>query len=345
MITPIGANVEMTAASVNAGISAYSQSTYYDRKGLPVTMASVPDDIFLRSEAQIDEGSWYSDMHDRIIKMAIIAANEACTAKEPRQSAPLILTMPDMIPGVDYIDASSLINNLVANCPPWIDRQQCRTICSGRAAGLEALDFVFDYLIDGPGDFYIVGGSDSHRNYSRLRELGNSDRLAVEGSSNGFVPGEAAGFLLVTRHPGLALVCNGRRVVLHPPGIAEEPGHLYSEQPYLGEGLDHAFKKAMANSPGINVSKIIGSMNGENHWAREYGVASLRNSAFFQETLQLEHPAEYFGDLGSATAPVFIALAAQQLFKGNQFGHHLVYSSSDTATRGAILVESIPATV
>ena len=85
-------------------------------------------------------------------------------------------------------------------------------------------------------------------------------------------------------------------------------------------------------------------MNGENHWAKEYGVASLRNKNMFKEAIQIQHPADCYGDLGSATGSVLIALAAENLLKSNDAKSHLVYSSSDTAKRGAVVIEKISIT-
>ena len=82
-------------------------------------------------------------------------------------------------------------------------------------------------------------------------------------------------------------------------------------------------------------------MNGENHWAKEYGVAFLRNRKAFKDPVCVEHPADCYGDIGSATATALISLAAENLFKNDLAQAHLVYSSSDTAKRGAIVLKKI----
>lgn len=343
MITPVGWNVPMTVAAVNAGISAYAASGYANQQGQAITMAGVPASVFFESEAQIDEGVWYSELHDHIIKMAIIAIKEACGNQPIMQPVPLILGMPEILPDVEHISATSLITNLVNNCQPWLSTQHCSTIDGGRAAGMEALESAFRVMDDVPGPFMLIGGSDSFRNYSRLRPLGAAGRLSVIGSADSFVPGEAAGFLLLTRQPKLALVRNGHMIALHEPGVADEPGHLYSDQPYRGDGLDQAFKKALANQSEQSIHIIYSSMNGENHWAKEYGVAYLRNKGSFKDPVRVVHPADCFGDLGSATSAILVALAAEHLFSSEEATAHLVYTSSDGAKRGAVVVEKMPA--
>ncbi len=341
MVTPVGGNTAMTAAAVAARISAYKTSPYFTQQSKPITMAQVPTDIFGELEAEIDEGDFYNEQHDHIIKMAIIAIREACAQQSIEQPIPLVLAMPELEPEVDSLSAKQLIRNLTNNCAPLLSTSLSRNVSSGRAAGMQTIDFAFNYLYDLPYDFLLVGGSDSYCNYSRLKPLDNANRLLITGSADSFAPGEAAGFLLLTRHPELAHVRNGHIIALNRPGIADEPGHLHSEEPYRGDGLDQAFKKALANQPEKSIHSIYSSMNGENHWAKEYGVAFLRNRKVFQDPVRFEHPADCYGDLGSATATTLIALATEHLFKSTKAQAHLVYSSSDTAKRGAIVVEKI----
>lgn len=344
-ITPVGANTEMTAAMVNAGLSAYAESDYYGQEDLPITMASVPDGVFQDLEAQIDEGDRFDERHDRVIKMAIIAIREACAQQSTQQPVPLVLAMPEVQTGPGQTQDDGLvplIQTLEHNCKPWIGADRCRQIYSGRAAGMEAIAFVFNYLANLSHDFFLVGGADSYQDYSRLTPLTEAQRLKVPGSPDAFVPGEAAGFLLLTRKPERALARNGHIIALNPPGIAEEVGHLHSDAPYRGEGLDQAFKQALIHHPQPqSIHSIYSSMNGEHHWAKEYGVAFIRNQASFQDPVRIEHPADCYGDLGAATAPVLIALAADHLFNTPVAKAHLVYSSSDRAKRGAIVVEKI----
>ncbi|MES2675395.1 MAG: hypothetical protein V4660_14230 [Pseudomonadota bacterium] len=339
MITPIGGNVAMTAAVVATGISAYTVSDFYNREDQPITMASVPNIIFDELEADIDEGDRFNALHDRLTKMAIIAIREACAQQTTEHPIPLILAMSETYLKPDNL--SLLTQDIERNCKPWVSPSLSRSIRSGRAAGMEALEFAFRYLYDSANDFLLLGGSDSYQDEYLLAPLHQAGRLLTAGNSDSFAPGEAACFLLLTRYPELALVRNGHMIALNQPGIADEHGHLYSEVPYRGDGLDQAFKKALINHPEQSIHSIYSSMNGENHWAKEYGVAFLRSRKMFQDPVGLKHPADCYGDLGSATATTLIALAVEHLFKSAKAQAHLVYSSSDTAKRGAVVVEKI----
>ena len=342
MITPIGANTEMTAAAVRAGVSAYALSDFYDRRDQPITLAPVPNDVFTLIDANIVEGNRFNERSDRVTKMAILAIREACE-RAPLQPASLLIAMPEV--PVDAEDIEYFIGNLETNCKPWASAVNSRRFHHGRAAGLEAIGFVFRYLNESPDDYFLIGGSDSYRDHSRLHPLSEADRLRVPTNKDGFVPGEAACFLLLTRRPERAIVHQGHVIALHPPGLADEPGHLSSQEPYRGDGLAHAFRQALTDCTPGAIHAIYSSMNGEYFWAKEYGVAYTRHQEYFHDPVKIEHPADCYGDLGCATAPALIALAAEDLFKNRKAHAHLVYSSSDGPKRGALVVEKIPATV
>lgn len=341
MVTAIGGNADMTTAAVNANISAYELSDFDTACGEPIKMALVPDEIFdeieVESNLTLDEGDRYNARHDRISIMATMAMQEACAGIKSDKSVPLLMAKSEY--GYDQTELSSLTENLANNVELWDSGDISRSIYSGRSAGFEAITMVFDYLYDAPHDYYIVGGSDSYFDDELINQLANDGRLLHTKNPDGFVPGEAAGYLVLTSNPELALVKNGYMIALNPPGIADEVGHLNSDSPYKGEGLDDAFKKALITHQQKNISTIYSSMNGEHFWAKELGVAQLRNKPAFSEQVEIIHPAENFGDIGAATAPVLLALAADNLWQDKQAISSLVYGSADNAKRGAIVIE------
>lgn len=341
MITPVGANTAMTAAAVRAGVSGYTASDYYAKNGEPITMATIPLDALHGMDADIVKGNPYNLRMNCITRAAIQAIREACAQAAVRQPMPLLIAMPEG--QVDSRHISVMLGNLEKNCQPWVKTSNCRRYHTGRAAGMEALGFVFRYMADSQDDYFLVGGSDSHRDYNCLYPHDEAGRLLTSKTRDGFAPGEAAGFLLLTRRPDQALVKNGHCITIAAPGLADEPGHLSSNEPYRGEGLDRAFKQALVGMPAASISAIYSSMNGENHWAKEYGVAYTRSKKYFRDAIAIEHPADSLGDIGAATAPVLIALAAENLWNNRTATSYLIYSSSDSAKRGAVVVEKIAA--
>lgn len=340
MLTPVGINTAMTTASIQAGISQYSVTEYFTADEKPITMACVPEEFFTSMEVEIDEGRQYGEQYDHIIKMAIVALREAVAQQSIKDPVPLILAMPEPNDDAGHIPTELLIKNLVNQEDLPLSAERVRCIHTGRAAGLQALELAFRYLYETGERFVLIGGSDSFLSYPRLDTL-DPERLNATGNMDSFTPGEGAAFILLTRKPQFALVENGHMVVLHPPGIAEEPGYIQSEENYLGDGLDQAFKQALKGHTGPGIQTIYSSMNGERYWSKEYGVALIRNKDCFEEEYKIEHPADCLGDLGAATGPMLMGLAAETLLKQVNQNSSIVYSSSDSAWRGAVRVEKL----
>jgi len=343
MISSVGGNAEMTAAAVEAGVSAYQLSDFDSRSGEPLTLALIADEIFWNIEEdtglELDQGDRYNKRHDRISIMATVALKEACANLKTDKAVPFIMAQSEY--PYDKTDLSSLTDNLAATVAPWIDSKLTRSFSSGRSAGIEAIEMIFNYLYDSEHDYFIVGGSDSYVDEEFIDQLDSEDRLLYMNNADGFAAGEAATYLVLTNKPELALAKNGQIISISPPGIANEVGHLKSKLPYKGEGLDLAFKAALQSPPKQKISTIYSSMNGENHWAKELGVAQLRNKQYFAEQVEIKHPAECYGDIGAATGPMLIALSAASLWNKPSIAPHLVYSSADGAQRAALIIEKL----
>ena len=345
MITAIGADTAMTAAAVMAEVSGYQTSGRFTQSGgQPITMTRVPREIFESMQAEIDQGRYQSAQYDHIIIMAILALREAVSGQSIKKPVPLILAMPEERPNISYAPTELLVTNLINQKDLPLHADMVRSVSTGRAAGIQGLELARHYLTHQKADYVLLGGSDSHWDGLRLNELDKDGRLLAPNSKDGFAPGEGAGFLLLTGHPEKAMTQGGHVIALSQPGSSQEPGHLYSEETYRGDGLDLAFKQALSDHTGNDIKAIYSSMNGESHWAKEYGVAFIRNHAHFHDPVKIEHPADCYGDLGSATAPVLIALAADDLLKQPGPATHLVYSSSDGAARAAVRLEKLPRT-
>ena len=341
MITAIGSNTAMTMASVRAAVDGFEASDYTTPKQQPITMAQVPHEIFDEFPVELDIGVAHSELMDREIKMAMIAAAEALQQAGIKKPVPLILATPEQVPYVSHCPARKMITNLIKQAELPVDPEMSRSVQCGRAGAIEALDLAQRCLYDLGLDYVLVGASDSYRDYALLNYLNEMHRTTAPDVINGFIPGEAAGFLVVTRRPQLALQQQGSIIALNSIGLGQEPGHLYSDAPCLGDGLSQAFRQALAACQGPRIETIYSSMNGENFWAKEYGVACLRNSKRLHEDFTVEHPADCYGDIGVATGPVLISLAADYLHRASRSNACLVYSSSDTASRAAVVVEKL----
>jgi 3-oxoacyl-[acyl-carrier-protein] synthase-1 len=156
---------------------------------------------------------------------------------------------------------------------------------------------------------------------------------------DGLIPGEGAGFLLLAsrasaQRVGLPVLAGLSRVTL-----GFETGHLYSREPYRGEWLAATLQRFFAegNAP-LPIADVFSSMNGESHWAKEWGVSYLRNREWFLPEVRPQHPADCYGDTGSACGPLMMGLAALGQLMRFRSSPALIYCSSDSGNRAAVAV-------
>jgi 3-oxoacyl-[acyl-carrier-protein] synthase-1 len=290
---------------------------------------------------------------------------------------PLLLAMPESRIGVEQMPPNIYIDNIIDFSDLPIDSNKVHRIHSGRTAGLALLTLAQRYLCEQNEDFVLIGGSDSSLDNVLLGQLEAEGRLLFAGQTDAFAPGEGACFILLTNKPALAKKMNDQVISLYPVGLASEPGHLTSELPYKGEGLDLAFKAALASYTneahyqGTKIDTIYSSLNGEYFWSKEQGVAITRNKGAFTENFSIEHPVVWMGDIGAAMGTTLLGLSAMHLLnagqknkvsgqlepqstsksvskssskQASQPSSHLIYSSSDGDKRAAVVIEKVAIT-
>ena len=327
MTTPLGMNTAMTAAAINAGINVYQASAICDGFFSPITMTEVPEDALAPLASPLKNQLGINARQARLLRLAQPALTEALNGL--KQSLAIFLAGPEPLPNAPLPIRSKFLEHLQVQAGVAFDLDHSKVFPMGRAGVFYALEYAFSYLEFSDQDYVLVGGVDSYWHPMTLAALTQEQRLKTErGQTDGFVPGEAAGFILLSRQP---VNSTGRQV--YRPGLAEESGHRYSQEPHLGEGLSAAFKQALAQSSLGNIQKIYSSLNGEAFAAKEYGVALTRNSAALAEKCAHLHPADCYGDLGAATGAILIALSAI-----NSPGTAICYGSSEGAFRGAACV-------
>jgi 3-oxoacyl-[acyl-carrier-protein] synthase-1 len=196
-----------------------------------------------------------------------------------------------------------------------------------------------DAVCIGKHPYAIVGGVDTYVDLYLLATLDMQERILGSYVMDGFIPGEGAAFLVITT------VDRARSDRLSPLALLttvakdHEEGHLYSDQPYKGDGLANALALLFQNS-GINepVKEVFTSMNGENHWAKEWGVAHMRNQAGFDPQHGFHHPADCIGDTGAASGIILTNLATIGITKRYFGSPSLITCSSDYGERATTCV-------
>ena len=329
MISPVGADPIMTATSVRSGISAYEASSVINKRFNPMTMALVPEEALPPLEDELITQN-LSSRQQRMLRLATPALQQLSDAlKSP---APLLLCGPEKMPGRRSVVRDDFLKHLQLQTKAPFDLDNSYVFAEGRAGGFYALEVAMQMLEAGHQQV-MVGGVDSYLDLYLLATLDGDERILAEGVMDGFVPGEAAVFML------LKLADEQSAVKIYPPGIADEPGHRYSSEPYKGDGLANAIRESLQKAQDIPVNTVMAGFNGENFNAKEWGVAAIRNAAQIDSEFNMLHPADCYGDIGAATGLMLIALACMGLLDGYYQGPILAWASSEIQQRAAVVIE------
>lgn len=338
VVSPIGLSLAETAAAARSRTARLREIDWLDRRFEPFIVGTVPDDGLPDLAAPLAElPLQYREA--RMLRLAHVALEEALAALPAVSNpVPLLLGLPEQHTTLP-IEPQAFLARLNVQFPDKLDVARSVAAPRGRAAALMALREATARLARGDAEFVLVGGVDCLVDLYVLGTLDMQGRIRNEVNSDGFSPSEGAAFLL------LCAAATADRHSLKPlssvlgAAYGREPGHIYSEEVYLGEGLAATFDTLLTEAPPpAPIGTVYCSFNGERYWAREFGVARLRQSKSFAPDQQMEHPAECFGDMGSAHGPALAALAAHGVRHGYRAAPCLVYASSDHGDRAASLL-------
>jgi 3-oxoacyl-[acyl-carrier-protein] synthase-1 len=331
--TAVGLSAETTAAAVRAGIDGFAEHPYMtDREDKPIMVAPVP---------YLDEASV---VLVRLLRLTLPAAREAMTGlatmQESRANISVFLGLPDERPGLPSGYADRIAERLCRYLGRAVSVGDVEIVTTGHAAGLMALERGWERLRTGRAEYCLVGGVDSYLSPETLEWLEECKQLASASVTGwGFVPGEAAGFcLLSTPEAADGLPALGDVVAV---SSAEEPNRIKTDTVCIGEGLTTAFRQILETLPNAEASidQIICDLNGETYRADEFGFTMARTSSFFADAGNFLTPADCWGDVGAASGPLFVCLAIAAGRKGYAAGPlSLLWTSSESGERSATLV-------
>ena len=336
--TSVGLTTEQTAAAVRAGISAYQESSIYNKRFNPMTMALLPEDVIPPlDDAVTEDAPGLTSRQIRMVRLAHLALYDLGSKFDKLEDLPLMLAGPETLPDTPVACHPDMIKHIAKQTGINFHKEHSALLAVGRAGGLRALHYAMAYVEAGLSDYAVVGGVDSYLDLYLLGTLDMEDRVLAEGVMDGFAPGEGAGFLLISSKPE-TFQESGKQIRIYPPGLADEPGHRFSQDTYQGDGLAQSFTMAFQQAPLPPVKTVLASLNGENFGAKELGVAGTRNSDKLDPEYKIEHPADCFGDVGAAFFPISVGLSAMGFVKDYMQGPVLSYASSEAQYRGAACI-------
>ena len=338
MISAVGLSSVETAASVRSAVMRFAEIPMLDHRFQPFTMAEVPEDG-LPPVAEALAGPGITMRERRMLRMASAALRE-CVRALPETAArpPLLLALPETRTARP-LDGAAFLAWLAVQAPGCFDPARSEAAFVGRAGGLVAVGQAVEHILAGQATVVMAGGVDTFRDPYVLGTLDMEARVKSAVHLDGMIPGEGAAFLLLASRSFAASAGLAPLASVSVAARGFEPGHLYSEEPYRGDGLAATITQLIqSGSAPAPIAEVYSSMNGESHWAKEWGVAFLRNRSWFVEGHGMHHPADCYGDVGAAAGPLMAGLAALGIRDGYRRAPALVYASSDRGERAALVV-------
>jgi 3-oxoacyl-[acyl-carrier-protein] synthase-1 len=314
--TPLGPDCRSSAAAVRAGLSAIADHPFMiDRFGQPMKVTRDPG---------LDQ-DWRCLR--RVSALAAAAAQEALAGYRPTRGLTVMLNLGEPRPGLPADSSAEVATHLRTALE--LDAPIHHAM-EGHAGGIAAMEAADRLLDSGRAAAVLVGGAESHLDADTLEWLDSEERLHSENNIYGFCPGEGAAFILLAKQGEDAAM------EIAATGLGREANLLGTENICLGEGLGAAFA-ALSDGP---ADRIICDMNGERYRGNEYGFAALRAHTLFQDAADFEAPADCWGDVGAASAPLFACLGLEAELRGYAKGPRtLIWASSAKGLRGAALLQ------
>lgn len=328
LITPVGANLATSIAALNAQVSAYEGSSFLAGEHMqPAVFCSVPDEALTPLVDSINAQKGLTTRHRRLIRLSAQALQGFAPLASPQFPLVLLLATAENTDENVPLNANTFFNLVERQTGIPINSESSQLFPMGRAGIFYALAQAFALLAQSPHIPILIGGVDSGWDMRYLQHLHQTGRLKTSaGEYDAFAPAEAAGFILVKPYEAGNLLPR-----VSYPGLSAEPGHRYSDDPFRGDGLSQAINAALMHVE-HPVQSLISSMNGESLWAKELGIAQLRNQKKLQ-VKHLLHPADCIGDCGAAFGAIALCWAATQ-----KQTPVLCCGSAEKASRGAAVV-------
>lgn len=206
---------------------------------------------------------------------------------------------------------------------------------SGPAGGVTLLDAAARALREGQVALALVGGVESYLQVPWLAELDRLGRLKSNRNLDGFIPGEAAAFLLV--EPGGQIARRGCKPLAELRAVATgtcDPAELQNN---TGQTLAKVLGSVLR--AGEEPPLVLTDLNGEPERMKEWGYVLSRLGGRLGSPCCYEHPADVLGDVGVASGALLCGLASLYTrLKYPGQSSVLAWAASDSGERAAVLL-------
>jgi 3-oxoacyl-[acyl-carrier-protein] synthase I len=330
--TSLGFDLVSSAAAARARLSAFAEHPFMiDQTGRPMVVARDP---------------WLPPELEREQRLAQLAASAAAdslagilaSATGRRLPVALFLALPEFFPADDGSRVARLEEAIMEELGDRVELLGAQAMELGHTAGVAAVQGVARAIRDGLDGLSLVLGVDSWLNPLMLEWLDDTKRLHSSAQPFGFVPSEAAASVVIGG--GRFANATASKAWIAGAGRSREV-ELPPEQPHLGLALTKAARDILHSLETQEqvAETVIVDLNGIPERADEVGYTLVRLSERLAPNFETTAPAEWFGDVGAASIPLMVGLAAAAAEKGySKGGTALLLAQSVGTERGALLL-------
>lgn len=321
LVTSVGLSAPAACAAIRAKVSNPTETCFIDSGG-----------EWIMAHQVALEKPWRG--RTKLAKMAAMAIAECLEGivREEWASIPLLLCVaelerPGRLEGLDDQLFRDILAELDVRFAP-----ESAIVAHGRVSVAIALAQARKLIHEGNAPLVLIAATDSLLTWPTLSVYERDDRLLTAQNSNGFMPGEGAGAVLVGRPAGQGeLLCAGI-------GFGMEKAHIDSGEPLRADGLTTAIKGALSDA-GCQMHDLdyrITDVSGEQYYFKEAALALSRTLRQRKEEFDFWHPAESTGELGAAAGLCIVSLADAASRKAYAAGHGvLAHCANDWGHRAA----------
>jgi hypothetical protein len=240
-----------------------------------------------------------------------------------------------------------LIPSLLQGCNLEIVPENHRLYFGGHTGFVRAIQEAASMLLAGHFDRCLVGGIDSCIEARFLIAAATKRVLKTSMNPVGFVPGEAAAFILLERAGDTCRKGEAAGFLMGASFVLNGLDRL-SDDPPDGVALARAIHEALpaSHSSREALTAVVSDLNGDDHRARDWGHALTRLRAKHRlADVPVWIPALAFGEIGAASAPVGLCLGIVAQQRGwIPRGPIVAWFSADKGSRAALCFASTDGT-
>lgn len=340
MISCLGIGAEANAAAMRCGYDGFQETSFMQPYHAEPQLGAMIE----LADAQL-RGI------PKLAHMGQVVINEATqgVSLDNADELQLLLCLPDTQAQPSYLYGNNLHNELLnqikAGTPFEQFHPSSRAYWDSRCGFTQALLNAQQSLYQDAIKYVLIIGIDSLLNSSILGQYGGDlygegRRLLGEGHSNGFIPGEAATAVLLSRPEA------SDDVLITGVGAGTETATLSNDDEVLmGKGLAHAITQA-SEQAGVAIHDTayrVASVSGEDYFFSEAALAQIKTLKQKVPDHPLWHPADAIGEVGSAVGGAMTIMTYYALTKGYAPGNNvLCHLSNDDEQRGAFIMQQEP---